>query len=64
MVEGTYDFFWVKNTVDNSFEESEKMIETKEWYFGFGDRNRWGLLNNETDELVFSHENFKYPIVK
>ncbi len=59
---GTYDFFWKKKIDQKEFEKEEKLIETEEWYFGFGCRGMFGLLNSNTDEPVFSMEKFKYPI--
>lgn len=63
-VEGTYDFFWVRKKGNDVFEESEKLIKTKDWYFGYGDRCRWGYLNTQSDEPVFKHEDFSYPVIK
>ncbi len=59
---GTYNFFWKKRTDRDNFEANEKLIETKEWFFGYGYRCRWGLLDEELkDEHIFKI-NFEYPI--
>ena len=59
---GTYNFFWKSKTSNDKFEEKEKLIETNEWYFGFGYRCRWGLLDEDLkDEHIFSMD-FDYPI--
>ncbi|CAA6823001.1 MAG: Unknown protein [uncultured Sulfurovum sp.] len=59
---GTYDFFWKKKINREKFERKEKLIETEEWYFGFGNRSMFGLLDSDSDEPVFSMEEFTYPI--
>ena len=59
---GSYDFFWKKKIEGTSFDKKEKLIETDEWFFGYGDRCRWGHLNKKDDNPVFDFEGFKYPI--
>jgi|JI10StandDraft_1071094.scaffolds.fasta_scaffold576540_2 hypothetical protein len=59
---GTYNFFWKSKTNSENFEEKEKLIENNEWYFGFGYRCRWGLLDEELkDEHIFRID-FEYPV--
>ncbi len=59
---GAYNFFWKSKTNTEKFEEKEKLIETNDWYFGFGYRCRWGLLDEELkDKHIFSMD-FEYPI--
>ena len=60
---GTYDFFWKKKVDRIAFEKEERLIETKEWFFGFGTRCMHGLLTTDTDEAVFSMEEFTYPVI-
>lgn len=63
---GTYNFFWKsKKKGKTSYKEEAKMIEVEEWFFGFGNRDRWGHL--ETDLLekeIFAIDDFKYPMIK
>lgn len=59
---GTYNFFWKSKTKQDNFEDKEKLIETNGWYFGYGYRCRWGLLDEELkDEHIFSMD-FDYPV--
>jgi hypothetical protein len=60
---GTYNFFW-KSKTDRSkeFEENENLIETKDWFFGYGYRSRWGLLDEELEERHVFNIDFDYPI--
>ena len=59
---GTYDFFWKKKVNGKEFEKEDRLIETEEWFFGFGSRCLHGFLNTDTDEPVFSMEEFTYPV--
>ncbi|MDC1161896.1 hypothetical protein OAT18_00485 [Tenacibaculum sp.] len=60
---GTYNFFWKSKHSKDSFDSEEKLIETDEWFFGYGNRGRWGLLDSELEEYqIFDFEDFKYPI--
>jgi hypothetical protein len=60
---GTYNFFWKSKNSKDSFDSKENLIETDEWFFGFGNRGRWGLLDGEMkDYHIFDFENFKYPV--
>lgn len=60
---GTYNFFWKSKHSKDSFDDKEKLIETEEWFFGYGNRGRWGLLDTEIEDFqIFDFENFKYPI--
>jgi len=68
--EGNYDFFWrSKNRGTDHFDQKDKLIETDEWFFGYGYRDRWGFLNSNVE--INQYENisqygrfpFKYPIV-
>lgn len=61
---GTYNFFWKskKSTKDN-FDDNDKLIDVDEWFFGFGNRSRWGTLETDLlEEEIFSLEDFKYPV--
>jgi hypothetical protein len=60
---GTYNFFW-KSKIgnDKKFEEGEQLIETDKWYFGYGYRCRWGLLDEELKEKHIFKIDFEYPI--
>ena len=62
---GTYNFFWKsKKNGRNNFEEKEKLIEVEEWFFGFGNRSRWGTLESDLQEdEIFELEDFKYPVI-
>ncbi|WP_343664115.1 hypothetical protein [Chryseobacterium mucoviscidosis] len=63
---GTYNFFWKSkrnSTVKENFDEKDKMIETELWFFGFGNRDRWGLLESELlPSEIFKIDHFKYPV--
>lgn len=63
-IEGTYNFFWrSKKFGSHNFPADHKLIETEEWFFGFGNRSRWGTLESDLLESeIFSCDNFKYPI--
>jgi hypothetical protein len=59
---GTYNFFWKSRSGTEKFEEKEQLIETGDWYFGYGYRCRWGLLDIELkEEHVFAID-FAYPV--
>ncbi|AKK72016.1 hypothetical protein HX13_19045 [Chryseobacterium sp. P1-3] len=61
---GTYNFFWKSKKDKTSYEKEAKMIETEEWFFGFGNRDRWGLLETDLlEEEIFTIDDFKYPII-
>lgn len=62
---GTYNFFWKsKRYGRNDFKENEKLIEVEEWFFGFGNRSRWGTLESDLQEHeIFEIEGFKYPVI-
>ncbi|WP_121811658.1 hypothetical protein [Mucilaginibacter kameinonensis] len=61
---GTYNFFWKsKKSGKDNFDEKDKMIETDEWFFGFGNRSRWGTLASDLTDLdIFSYYDFEYPV--
>lgn len=60
---GHYNFFWKSKKNNASFDSNQYLIQTDEWYFGYGNRGRWGLLNTELEDFqIFTIENFKYPI--
>lgn len=59
---GTYNFFWKSKTDHKKFEEKDKLIETEKWYFGYGYRCRWGLLDEELKEEHIYKIDFEYPI--
>ncbi|MDO3423892.1 hypothetical protein QWT87_03250 [Chryseobacterium sp. APV1] len=63
---GTYNFFWKSkrnSTVKENFDEKDKIIETELWFFGFGNRDRWGLLESELlPSEIFKIDHFKYPV--
>jgi hypothetical protein len=63
---GDYNFFWKskRNGRNRNFREKDEIIETEEWYFGFGNRTRDGhLVPPYTFEAqVFDWEGFKYPV--
>lgn len=60
---GTYNFFWKSKTDKNKeFDEKENLIETKDWYFGYGYRCRWGLLDEELEDRHVFNIDFEYPI--
>jgi hypothetical protein len=60
----TYNFFWKsKKRGKDNFDEDDKLIETEEWFFGFGNRSRWGTLESDLqDDEIFTLEDFTYPI--
>ncbi|MGH1519860.1 hypothetical protein [Chryseobacterium sp. JK1] len=62
---GTYNFFWKSKKQDKtSYEKEARMIETEKWFFGFGNRDRWGLLETDLlEEEIFAIDGFKYPII-
>lgn len=59
---GTYNFFWKSKTGWTTYEEAEKMIETEEWFFGFGHRNYWGYLTEPLTEAHIFSIDFSYPV--
>lgn len=59
---GTYNFFWISKSDNDKFDDKEKLIETNEWYFGYGYRCRWGLLDEDLKEEHIFKINFEYPI--
>lgn len=60
---GTYNFFWKsKSGIDKKFEEGDYFIETEKWYFGYGYRGRWGLLDEELKDKHIFNIDFEYPI--
>lgn len=60
---GTYNFFWKSKHTKESFDSKEHLIETDAWFFGFGNRDRWGFLERELEaSQIFDFENFKYPV--
>jgi hypothetical protein len=59
---GTYNFFWKSKSDTDKFDDKEKLIETSEWYFGYGYRCRWGLLDEDLKEEHIFRINFEYPI--
>lgn len=65
-INGTYNFFWKskkKNNIKKEFDEKNQIIEVEDWFFGFGNRDRWGLLETELlPSEIFKIDNFKYPI--
>ncbi|MDR2237833.1 MAG: hypothetical protein LBE92_17050 [Chryseobacterium sp.] len=62
---GTYHFFWKsKKQGKISYEKEAKMIEVEEWFFGFGNRDRWGhLVTGLSEKEIFAIDDFKYPII-
>lgn len=63
---GTYNFFWKsKKQGKNNYDQDDKLIEVDEWFFGFGNRSRWGTLETDLlEEEIFTWEDFKYPIIE
>lgn len=60
---GTYNFFWMSKTGTDKFEEKEKLIETDEWYFGYGHRHRFGILEEPlTESHIYRLFYFNYPV--
>jgi hypothetical protein len=59
---GTYNFYWATKTEYDRYTEDDKLIETDEWYFGEGYRNRYGNLFNYSEEDKLSDLGFEYPI--
>ncbi len=59
---GTYDFFWKRKTDYDKFEDEDKLIETKNWFFGHGQRNIWGQLQLESNEPMVFPFSYEYPI--
>ncbi|MBO9562577.1 MAG: hypothetical protein J7621_07380 [Niastella sp.] len=60
---GTYNFFWkTKTDSKEEFEDKDHFIKTGKWYFGYGHRSRWGLLDEELKEKHIFNIDFQYPI--
>ncbi len=59
---GTYNFIWMSKSHNEKFEEKEQLIETDNFYFGFGNRCRWGTLNEDLKEEHIFDLDFEYPI--
>ncbi|MCU0392753.1 MAG: hypothetical protein MUE81_16715 [Thermoflexibacter sp.] len=54
---GTFHFFWQAKTGANHFAPKEQFRETDKWFFGYGYRNQFGLLE-ETLEQKHIFPNF------
>jgi len=62
-LEGTYHFFWLSKSTNSAPDDEHEFIETEKWYFGYGNRNRWGhLLESGNDSPPFKFEGFSYPL--
>jgi hypothetical protein len=59
---GDYHFFWKSKTEHTRFEEKDKFIEMPEWFFGYGYRCVWGLLEEEQDGIPSFPFEFDYPV--
>ncbi|WP_299677033.1 hypothetical protein [uncultured Tenacibaculum sp.] len=59
---GTYNFFWKSKESNTSFRPEEKLIETDEWFFGYGNRDRWGYFDTDIEDHQILHD-FEYPII-
>ncbi len=60
---GTYNFFWKSKTDTDQFEEKEKLIETDDWYFGYGHRHAYGILEEPlTESHIYRLFHFNYPV--
>lgn len=54
-INGHFQFFWMKKDAHTSFSPEDHMLETKNWFFGYGFRDMWGLLEKDFEERdVFS----------
>lgn len=60
---GTFHFFWLSKS-DKSWEPKPEYMLHKSinWFFGYGLRGRWGLLEENLDEEKYKIMGFKYPI--
>lgn len=54
---GTFHFFWQAKTGVTHFEPKEQFREAEKWFFGYGYRNQFGLLE-ETLEQKHIFPNF------
>lgn len=67
---GTYRFFWKHrshpDTLQSRFQdETFQLIQTQDWYFGYGYRTKSGaLITPLTDDQIFSADGFTYPMTQ
>lgn len=59
---GNYNFFWKSKTGAELFKEEDALIETEEWFFGFGHRNAWGHLREPLRPAHIFNIDFSYPV--
>lgn len=60
---GTYNFFWKSKTGPDTYQKNEKLIETAEWYFGYGHRHAYGILEEPlTESQTYRLFHFNYPV--
>lgn len=59
---GDYHFFWKSKTEHTRFEEKDKFIEMPEWFFGYGYRCVWGILEKGQDGAASFPFKFEYPV--
>lgn len=60
---GTYNFFWKSKTGTDIYEKKEQLIETAEWYFGYGHRHAYGILEEPlTESHTYRLFHFNYPV--
>ena len=60
---GTFNFFWLSKSNQKGETISENLFhEADKWFFGFGLRGRWGILEEKLDEEKYRKMGFKYPI--
>lgn len=61
---GNYNFYWASKAWTKSVNEEDALIETEEWFFGYGHRGRWGNLDEPLkDKHIFNLFHFTYPVI-
>ena len=59
---GNFDFFWgIKRGVEQEFYAGNGLIECKKWFFGFGKRTIFGVLEDPKEAPLLPN-GFQYPI--
>ncbi|UII26083.1 hypothetical protein LVD15_22700 [Fulvivirga maritima] len=57
---GDYEFFWgAKRGVEDEFYSGKDLIESDNWFFGYGTRHMFGGLEEQEPKLPFD---FQYPV--
>lgn len=61
---GHFNFYWKSKRYRTQYEDKDKMIETRNWFFGVGKRDMYGSLLEDLDssKVQILPIDFSYPI--